>query len=144
MVRDRKQNRVIEESPLGPIDGMPRATPRRPNSLAIARDRLHPAGILCAQPVRQPDDGAAGCVRRPNRQASFAGRTGRSVRSPPHFPQKGALILQRTRPPLLEPVRGIRPFGVYTKRPILCPAGTWRSYRRQLIPFVSGLRCAAT
>jgi len=64
------------------------AMPRRPNSLAI-QDRLHPAAFYVRSRRGNPDDGAAGCIRRPNVKLPLPeDRT--SARSPPHSPEGSA------------------------------------------------------
>src|SRR3954463_12682966 len=108
MVHDRKQGRVIEESPLGPILGSQKglhgdAIVCRQRSLTSRR------GFLCVA-------GAATLTMAP--LAAFAdpiiklplpgGPDERPLTTT--FPQKGALILQRTRPPLLE-----TPFEVFDR-----------------------------
>jgi DMSO/TMAO reductase YedYZ molybdopterin-dependent catalytic subunit len=109
MVRDRKQNRVIEESPLGPIDGCHgrrRGDPIVWQSQGSLASRRH---FMCTA-------GAATLTMAP--LAAFAdpivklplpgGPDERPITTA--FPQKGALILQRTRPPLLE-----TPFEVFDR-----------------------------
>ena len=108
MVRDRKQERVIFASPLGPIDRCQggQADARVWQSQGSLASRRHfmctaSAAILTMAPlavfadpiVRLPLPG--GPDERPITTA---------------FPQKGALILQRTRPPLLE-----TPFEVFDR-----------------------------
>src|SRR6195256_6733363 len=101
MVPNRKQNRVIEESPLGPIDGCHgrrRGDPIVWQSQGSLASRRH---FMCTA-------GAATLTMAP--LAAFAdpivklplpgGPDERPITTA--FPQKGALILQRTRPPLLE------------------------------------------
>src|SRR5882672_1699787 len=108
MVRDRKQERVISASPLGPIDGCQggQADARVWQSQGSLASRRH---FMCTA-------GAATLTMAP--LAAFAdpivklplpgGPDERPITTA--FPQKGALILQRTRPPLLE-----TPFEVFDR-----------------------------
>ena len=106
-------------------------------SLTSRRRFLRGAGILGAMAAAVPawaqDWVTLGLPGGPDRR-----------RLTTQFPQKGRMILQRTRPPLLETPFEVFDGGVFTPTTGSSCAGTWRHPRRRWTSPPSAWRSAAT